>query len=127
MLNPKNAMASSDTGIMPMASRTMLMIMRAETNSIGRRGEIIRLPRLRAHISSRNEIENPSCPRNRMSHIITAPMNTPLARAAARHVEKNLLQGLAAVAGEQMRRRVVVLDAPLLHDDDALAQPLDLG
>src|SRR5882672_7516543 len=37
--------------------------------------------RLRAHISSRNEIEKPSCPRNRMSHKITAPISVPPARA----------------------------------------------
>ena len=80
-MKPKKAIAISDTGTMPMASRTMLMIISAHTNSIGRSGEIIRLPRLRAHISSRNEIEKPSWPRNRMSHIITAPMNTPPARA----------------------------------------------
>ena len=81
MLNPKNAIASSVTGTMPIASRTMLMIISAATNSIGRSGVIIRLPRLRDHISSRNEIEKPSWPRNRMSHIITAPMNMPPARA----------------------------------------------
>ena len=52
----------------------MLMTIIAATNSIGRSGLIIRLPRLRAHISSRNETENPSWPRNRMSHSSTAPM-----------------------------------------------------
>ena len=81
MLNPKNTIASSETGTMPIASRTMLMIIRAATNSIGRSGLIIRLPRLRAHISSRNDTEKPSWPRNRMSHISTAPMNMPPARA----------------------------------------------
>ena len=59
----------------------MLMIISAETNSIGRSGLIIRLPRLRAHISSRNETEKPSWPRNRMSHISTAAMKMPPARA----------------------------------------------
>src|SRR5687767_560736 len=46
--------------------------------------------------------------------------------AAARNVEEHLLQILAAVARQQLRRRAVILDAALLHDDDALAQPLDL-
>ncbi len=59
-LKPKKAMASSVTGTMPIDSRTMLMTISAEMNSIGRNGDIIRLPRLRAHISSRNEIEKPS-------------------------------------------------------------------
>ncbi len=59
----------------------MLMIIKAAMNSTGRSGDIMRLPRLCAYISSRNEIENPSWPRNRMSHSSTAPMNTPPARA----------------------------------------------
>ncbi len=46
---------------------------------------------------------------------------------AARDVEKNLFQRAPAVARQQFCRRVVVLDAAALHDDDALAQPLDLG
>ncbi len=33
------------------------------------------------YISSRNEIEKPSWPRNRMSHSSTEPMNTPAACA----------------------------------------------
>ena len=57
------------------------MIISAATNSTGRSGDIIRLPRLRDHISSRNEIEKPSWPRNRMSHSSTAPMKMPPARA----------------------------------------------
>jgi hypothetical protein len=57
------------------------MIISAQTNSIGRSGLIIKLLRLRDHISSRNDTEKPSCPRNRMSHISTAAMKTPLARA----------------------------------------------
>src|SRR5438045_6820022 len=44
---------------------------------------------------------------------------------AARHVEKDLFQGLPPVAGQQRGRRAVVLDPAFLHDDDALAQPLD--
>ncbi len=59
----------------------MLMIISAQMNSTGRSGLIIRLPMLRAHISSRNEIEKPSWPRNRMSHSITAPMKVPPALA----------------------------------------------
>src|SRR4051812_7172558 len=66
-LKPKNQIASTVTGTMPIARRIMLMTIRAATNSAGRSGEIIRLPRLRDHISSRNEIEKPSCPRNRTS------------------------------------------------------------
>ncbi len=58
----------------------MLMIISAAMNSTGRSGDIMRLARLRDHISSRNEIENPSWPRNRISQSSTAPMNTPLAR-----------------------------------------------
>ncbi len=45
---------------MPIARRMTLMIISATTNSIGRSGLIIRFPMLRAYISSRNEIENPS-------------------------------------------------------------------
>ena len=80
-LKPKNAIASSVTGIVPIASRMTLMIISATTNSIGRSGLIIRLPMLREYISSRNEIEKPSCPRNRMSHRITAAMKVPAACA----------------------------------------------
>src|SRR5262245_45900242 len=47
--------------------------------------------------------------------------------ATARDVEEHLLQRLAAVAGQKARRRVVILDAAALHDDDPVAQPLDLG
>jgi len=57
------------------------MIISATTNSTGRSGDIMMLPRLRAYISSRKEIEKPSWPRNRISHSSTEPMNTPLARA----------------------------------------------
>ena len=56
----------------------MLMIIKAVMNSEMRSGLIIRLPMLCAYISSRNEIEKPSWPRNRMSHSSTAPMNSPL-------------------------------------------------
>ena len=66
---------------MPIASRTRLMIIKAQTNSIGRSGLIIRLLRLRDHISSRNETEKPSWPRNSTSHISTVVIKTPLARA----------------------------------------------
>ena len=69
------------TGTMPIASRTMLITISAATNSIGRSGLNIRLARLRDHISSRNDTEKPSWPRNRMSHSSTAPMNMPAARA----------------------------------------------
>jgi hypothetical protein len=80
-LKPKNAMARKVTGTIPIASRIRLMIISALTNSIGRSGLIIRLVKLRDHISSRNDIEKPSWPRNSTSHISTAAMKTPLARA----------------------------------------------
>ena len=69
---------------MPIESRMMLMIISALMNSAGLSGEIRRFERLREYISSRNEIENPSWPRNRMSHSITAPMNVCPARAGSR-------------------------------------------
>src|SRR5439155_8834384 len=47
--------------------------------------------------------------------------------AAAGDVKENLFERLAAIASDKVGRRVVVLDAPPLHHDDALAQPLDLG
>ncbi len=80
-LKPKKAIASSVTGSMPIARRMMLMIIRAATNSVARNGEISRLPRLRAYISSRNDTEKPSWPRNRMSHSSTAPTRRPPALA----------------------------------------------
>src|SRR3954454_17547286 len=45
----------------------------------------------------------------------------------AHNVEEYLLERFAAVAYEQPLRGVVVLDAAALHDDHALAQPLDLA
>src|ERR1700683_2817199 len=74
-------MASSVTGTAPIDKRTTLITISAVMNSNGRNGLIIRLPRLRDHISSRNDTEKPSWPRNRMSHISTAPMNMTPARA----------------------------------------------
>ena len=65
---------------MPISKRTMLMIIKAAMNSTGRSGDIMRLARLCDHISSRNEIEKPSWPRNRISHSSTAPMKTPAVR-----------------------------------------------
>ena len=59
-LKPKKRIASSVTGIMPISNRTTLMIIKAAMNSTGRSGDIMRLARLCAYISSRNEIENPS-------------------------------------------------------------------
>ena len=74
-------MARNVTGTAPIDSRTTLITINAAMNSNGRSGLIIRLPILRDHISSRNEIEKPSWPRNRMSHSSTAPMKVPPARA----------------------------------------------
>src|SRR6476619_2705579 len=45
---------------------------------------------------------------------------------AARHIEEYFFKRLAAVARKQMRRRVIILDAPFIHDDDALTQAFDL-
>ena len=80
-LKPKKISASTVTGMTPIRSRTMLMTMSAIMNSNGRSGLIIRLPMLRDHISSRNDMEKPSCPRNRMSQSNTAPISVPPARA----------------------------------------------
>ena len=49
-----------------------------------------------------------------------------LRRAAARDVQKHLLQRVAVVARHDALGTVVVLDPAALHDDDAVAQPLDL-
>ena len=49
------------------------------TNSIGRNGLIIRFGRLRAHISSRNDIEKPSWPRNKTSQRKNAARKVALA------------------------------------------------
>src|SRR4029077_14533757 len=46
---------------------------------------------------------------------------------AARDVEEHLFQIAAAVAVDQLRRRIVVLDSASLEHDDAVAQPLDLA
>ena len=54
----------------------------AATSSVGRSGLIIRWPRLRDQISSRNATANPSWLRTRMSHSSTPPMNSPAALAA---------------------------------------------
>src|SRR5882757_6075644 len=45
---------------------------------------------------------------------------------AARDVQKHLFQRGAVVAGHDGFGRVVVLDTAALHDDDAVAEPLDL-
>src|SRR3954447_2082171 len=47
--------------------------------------------------------------------------------APAHNVEEYLFERFTAVADEQTLRGVVVLDAAALHDDHALAQPLDLA
>ncbi len=65
----------------PIASRIRLITISESRNSIGFSGLIMRLPRLRAHISSRKEMEKPSWPRNRMSQRMTAPISVPPARA----------------------------------------------
>src|SRR6266849_6780786 len=46
---------------------------------------------------------------------------------AARDVEEHLFKGLAPIALQQPRRRPVILDPSLFHDDDALAEPLDFA
>src|SRR3954470_19719351 len=45
---------------------------------------------------------------------------------AARDVQKHLLQRGAVVARHDGFGRIVVLDTAALHDDDAVAEPLDL-
>jgi len=45
---------------------------------------------------------------------------------AAGDVEKHFLQRRPVVAQHDLVGAVVVLDAAALHDDDAVAQPLDL-
>ena len=67
--------------------------------------------------------ENATCARRLHAHCAAS---RGLA-AAARDVEEHLFEIAAAVAREQARRRVVVLDAAALHHDDAVAQPLDLA
>jgi hypothetical protein len=54
----------------------------AAMNSAGRSGLIMRWPRLRDQISSRNATENPSWLLTRTSHSNTAPMKRPAALAA---------------------------------------------
>src|SRR6185503_14007531 len=46
--------------------------------------------------------------------------------ATTSDVEEHVFERVAPVALEQARGRIVVLDAAALHDDDALAQTLDL-
>jgi hypothetical protein len=50
-----------------------------------------------------------------------AQRGLPVPAAAARPLEEHVLQRLPAITGKQALRRVVVLDAAALHDDDALA------
>src|SRR3954452_2322716 len=45
---------------------------------------------------------------------------------SARDVQKHLFQRGAVVAGHDGFGRIVVLDTAALHDDDAVAEPLDL-
>src|SRR5215813_811592 len=44
---------------------------------------------------------------------------------AARDIKEHLFQGMASIALEQPRRRAVILDPSLFHDDDAIAKPFD--
>src|ERR1700685_84884 len=46
---------------------------------------------------------------------------------AACDVEENFFERAAAVARQQFYRRIVIDDAALVHDDDPLAEPFDLG
>ncbi len=57
--------------------------------------------------------------------LVIAPPRCVCLRRARRRGK--LLRACPAVTRQQFCRRVVVLDAAALHDDDALAQPLDLG
>src|SRR5215470_3260848 len=47
--------------------------------------------------------------------------------AAARDVEEYLFEGMAAIALQQLCRRAVILDPSVLHDNDALAEPLNFA
>ena len=53
-----------------------------------------------------------------------ASLSMPLPRATSRKTSSSVRP---AVARQELCRRVVILDAAPLHDDDAFAQPLDLG
>ena len=64
------------------------------------------------------------CGATRRMHVRAHGARLAVSRAA-RDVEEHFLQRVAAVAREQAGRRVVVLDAALLHEDHALAQALD--
>ncbi len=57
------------------------MVISATTHSPGRRGLTNRWPRLRDHISSRNDTDTPSWPRNSTSQSSTAAISTPAACA----------------------------------------------
>ena len=68
-------------GTMAISVRTTDMVSNAAIISHGRSGLTNKLPRLRDHISSKNEIETPSWPRNIRSHSITPARSTPMACA----------------------------------------------
>src|SRR3569623_90807 len=91
-----------------------------------RETSVMTLPR-RCHPAARHRREpgmtgfDPGCG----SHTSSRPLLRAVG-AAARDVEEDLLQRGAVVARHDGLGRVVVLDAAALHDDDAVAQPLDL-
>src|SRR6185312_9346462 len=78
-LNPKNQIAAIVTGTKPTRRRITLIAIKDSTNSIGRSGLIIRFGKLRAHISSRNDMEKPSWPRKSTSHRKKAARNVAVA------------------------------------------------
>ena len=114
-MKPKKNIASSVTGMTPIASRMRLITISATTNSIGRSGLIIRLPMLRDHISSRNEIEKPSWPRNRMSHSITAPISVPPARGEEAGVLRDV--GLQEAPGDHLHGGQYIRSSSRGQDD----------
>ena len=110
-LKPKNHSASTVTGTRPMASRITLIVISARTNSIGLSGLISRLPMLRDHISSRNDMEKPSWARNSVSHRSSEPISVPPAtamRAAeARRPGLRADVGLQEAPGQHLHRRPI--------------------
>ena len=58
------------------------MVISEATSSHGLSGLTNRWPRLRDHISSRKQIENPIWPRNSTSHSSTPAISTPAASAS---------------------------------------------
>jgi hypothetical protein len=74
-------MHNSAAGTMPMTTRSSPTVTSATAHSHGRSGLANSWPRLRDHISSRNDTATPTLPRNKTSHSSTAAISTPNACA----------------------------------------------